>query len=76
MHPATLMDTDRVVSRSIVPTRSVVDGRDRVLLMIDGGALESGESYVDGRPARARDPQAYAEPRARLQRVTEDLVGL
>ena len=75
LHPATLMDTNMVIGNRIAPRSSVTEGRDRVLELINADSLGSGEFYVDGRPAQARDPQAYdADARSRLRSVSEELI--
>jgi len=76
LHPATLMDTGMVLSNSIEPMSSVMDGRDRVLQLVNGESIGTGAFYVNGEPSTARDPQAYdAEVRARLRQVTERLIA-
>lgn len=75
LHPATFMDTNLLRLNDLQPRTSVEEGRDHVLLLIDGD-VGSGDFYVDGRPVRARSAQAYdIEARARLRAVALRLLG-
>ena len=75
LHPATLMDTNMVISAGVRPRTSVKEGREAVLNLITSSEIGSGQ-YFDGlRPARAND-QAYDEDaRARLRRLSEALTS-
>ncbi len=75
LHPATFMDTNLARSNGIEPRTSVEEGRDNVLVLIDGD-VGTGEFYVDGRPARVRSGQAY-DPAVRggLRQASNRLVG-
>ena len=76
LHPASQMDTNMIVGVGIRPRSSVMEGRDNVLLLIDGESRGSGLFFVDGRPSRTRYAQPYdAEARATLKRLSERLVG-
>lgn len=75
LHPATLMPTG-MVTRAGYPPRSTIDEGARAVLQLvleDKGTGKFFNGLADGK-AHA---QAYdAEARARLKRVTEELVGL
>jgi NAD(P)-dependent dehydrogenase (short-subunit alcohol dehydrogenase family) len=58
VHPATLMDTDMVLERSMRVMSSVEDGADSVMNLIDGEGTGSGRYFDQLEPAEA-DPQAY-----------------
>ena len=74
LHPATLMDTNMVLSAGVRPRSSVEEGLEAVMRLIVPEDVGSGE-YFDGlRPSRA-NRQAYDEgARARLRRLSEELV--
>lgn len=75
LHPATFMDTNLLRLNGLQPRTSVEEGRDHVLLLIDGD-VGSGDFYIDGKPVRARSAQAYdVEARAKLRAVSLRLVG-
>ena len=61
LHPATLMDTNMVVSAGIEPRTSVMEGQDRVLLLINGDAPP--EPLARGPPGAIGGPRG---PRMRL----------
>ena len=72
LHPATLMDTNMVVSAGIEPRTSVMEGRDPVLLLINGDTVGRGQFYRKGQPGRTRNAQPYdADSRARLRQASE-----
>lgn len=76
LHPASQMDTNMIVGAGMRPRSSVMEGRDNVLQLIDGESLGTGLFFMDGRPARTRDPQPYdAAARARLHEISERLIG-
>ena len=76
LHPASLMDTNMVVSNGIEPRTSVMEGRDRVLLLINGETVGTGQFYRNGQPSRTRNAQPYdADSRARLRQASERLIG-
>ncbi len=75
LHPATLMDTDMVVSAGGRPRSSVVEGREAVMHLIVSENVGSGRYFNGLRPSRA-DGQAYdEEARARLRRLSEEPIG-
>lgn len=73
LHPATLMDTNMVLSAGVRPRSSVEEGLEAVMRLIISEEIGSG-GYFDGlRPARAH-AQAYdGEARARLRHLSEEL---
>lgn len=75
-HPATRMDTTMVRGLGARPESTVAEGRDHVLGLINGPALQPGAYYRDGRPAtphaQADDPAA----RARLAALSARLTGV
>ena len=76
LRPGGLMDTNMVISNGIEPRSSVMEGRDNVLLLINGESAGTGLFYVDGQPGRTRNAQPYdAEVRASLRQVSERLIG-
>jgi NAD(P)-dependent dehydrogenase (short-subunit alcohol dehydrogenase family) len=75
LHPATLMDTNMVLSAGVRPRATVEEGREAVLNLVTSADLDSGQYFNGLRPARAND-QAYDEQaRARLRRLSEELTG-
>lgn len=75
LHPATLMDTDMVLERSMQVRSSVHDGADAVMHAIEADGLGSGRYFDQTTPAEA-DPQAYdEEARRRLRLLSERLTG-
>lgn len=78
LHPATLMNTAMVVrDLGMAPQTTVEQGRDHVMSLITAPSLETGAFYVDGRPARASDPQPYdAVARQRLMALSAALTGV
>jgi NAD(P)-dependent dehydrogenase (short-subunit alcohol dehydrogenase family) len=76
VHPATLMDTDMVLERSMVVRSSVQDGADSVMNLVDGEGLGSGLYFDETTPAEA-DAQAYdPEARRRLRELSRRLTGI
>lgn len=75
LHPATLMDTNMVLSAGVEPRSSVDEGRDAVLHLIESPDIPSG-SYFNGQtPARA-NAQAYDEDaQRRLRELSDGLVS-
>lgn len=75
LHPATLMDTDMVLERSMPVRSSVEEGADAVMHLIEGEGLGSGRYFDQTREARA-DDQAYDEDaRRRLRALSRRLTG-
>ncbi len=76
LHPATLMDTNMVLSAGVRPRSSVNEGLEAVMNLIVSEGLGSGQ-YFNGLRASRANGQAYdEEARARLRRLSEELVGL
>ena len=76
LHPATFMDTNMIVGAGLQPRSSVMEGRDNVLLLINGESVGTGLFYIDGKPGRTFDPQPYdADVRAALRQASERLIG-
>lgn len=75
LHPATLMNTHMVQSAGMRPRSSVKEGMEAVLNLITAPDLDSGQYFNGLMPARAND-QAYDDKaRARLRRLSEELIG-
>ena len=75
LHPATLMDTNMVLSAGVRPRSSVEEGLEAVMNLIVPRELGTGQYYNGTRVSRA-NAQAYdEEARARLRRLSEELVG-
>jgi NAD(P)-dependent dehydrogenase (short-subunit alcohol dehydrogenase family) len=76
LHPASQMDTNMITGVGIRPRSSVLEGRDNVLLLINGESPGTGLFFVDGRPSRTRYAQPYdPEARAALREASERLIG-
>ena len=76
LHPASQMNTNMITGAGIRPRSSVMEGRDNVLLLINGDSRGTGLFFVDGRPGRARYAQPYdPEARAALRAASERLIG-
>ena len=75
LHPATLMDTDMVLSRGLRPRSSVSDGAEAVLRLVNSPDLEGGQYFRGLRPARANDQAYDVAARTRLRRLSERLTG-
>jgi NAD(P)-dependent dehydrogenase (short-subunit alcohol dehydrogenase family) len=74
LHPATMMDTDMVLSRGAEPRASVDEGTEAVMYLITDADVESG-AYYNGLTraeahAQAYDPEARAQLRQISQRLT------
>ncbi len=75
LHPATLMNTDMVLSRGIRPQSSVDEGAEAVLHLVTSPAVGSGRYFSGTRPSRAHR-QAYDEAaRSRLRELSAALTG-
>ncbi|MFF1438745.1 SDR family NAD(P)-dependent oxidoreductase [Streptomyces sp. NPDC058295] len=74
LHPATFMDTAMVREGGVAPWSTVADGAPGVLAL---ATQESGAGgFFDGtRPARAHEATYDPRVRARLARLTEELLG-
>ena len=76
LHPATLMDTNMVLSAGVRPRSSVQEGLEAVMNLIVSEDLGSGQ-YFDGLRVSRANRQAYdEEARAELRRLSEALLGL
>lgn len=76
LHPASMMDTNMIEGAGLRPRSSVMEGRDNVLLLINGESPGTGLFFVDGQPARTRYGQPYDDDaRATLRRISERLIG-
>lgn len=76
LHPATFMDTNMIVGAGLQPRSSVMEGRDNVLLLINGESAGTGLFYMNGQPVRTRSAQPYdADVRAALRQASERLIG-
>ena len=75
LHPATMMNTNMVLSRGARPRSDVEEGAQAVLHLVDAPAVGSG-GYFDGtRPARANGQAYDEEARDRLMRLSEELTA-
>lgn len=76
LHPATLMDTDMVLSRGAPVRSSVSEGADAVLNLVTAPDLGSGQYFNGMGPARA-NAQAYDEDaRDQLRALSRSLLDL
>lgn len=78
LHPATYMDTTMVRGDGLAPRTSVAEGGDAIAQLALAPTLDDRTGlYFDGTNATRANPQAYdATARARLRRLSFDLVGL
>lgn len=76
LHPATMMDTDMVLSRGARPRTSVDEGREAVVNLVLSPEVESGSYYNGLRPARAQDQAYDEEARQRLRELARELTGV
>lgn len=75
LHPATLMDTNMVLSAGVEPRSSVEEGRDAVMHLIESPDIPSG-SYFNGENAARANDQAYDEDaQRRLRELSDGLVS-
>jgi NAD(P)-dependent dehydrogenase (short-subunit alcohol dehydrogenase family) len=75
LHPATMMDTNMVLSRGARPRASVDEGADAVLHLIDAPDLGTG-GYFDGtEPARPHEQAFDTEALARLVELSREWTG-
>ena len=75
LHPATMMPTGMVLRGGFTPRSTIDEGAKAVLRLVTGGDAGTGQFYVGQTPGRAH-AQAYdPEARARLRRLSEQLVG-
>lgn len=75
LHPATLMDTNMVLSAGVTPRSSVEEGLEAVMNLIVPSDVGSGGYYNGTREGRA-NAQAYdAEARAALRSLSDELIG-
>ncbi len=76
LHPATMMDTNMVLSRGATARSSVDEGAAAVMNVITGSDVGTGQYFNGTRPARA-NAQAYdPTARERLRELSEELTGL
>ena len=74
LHPATLMDTNMVISAGVQPRSSVEDGLEAVMNLIVPSDLGTGGYYNGTRESRASDQAYDDEARAALRQLSEELV--
>ena len=75
LHPATLMDTPMVLSAGVTPRATIDEGANAVMQLATSPDVGSGGYFTGLRPARA-NAQAYdEEARAKLKRLSEELIG-
>ncbi|TVP55331.1 MAG: SDR family NAD(P)-dependent oxidoreductase [Gemmatimonadales bacterium] len=74
LHPATMMDTDMVLSRGAQARVSVDEGRAAVVNLITAEGLESGQYFNGLTPARANEQAYDLEARERLRALSRRLI--
>ena len=75
LHPATMMDTEMVLSRGAEPRASVEEGREAVLNAIRSDDVEPG-AYFNGLESTRAHGQVYdEEARDRLRRLSAELTA-
>lgn len=75
LHPATMMDTDMVLSRGAEPRASVDEGTQAVMHLIAGSEVESGGYYNGMTRAEAHDQAYDPEARAQLRQISQRLTA-
>jgi NAD(P)-dependent dehydrogenase (short-subunit alcohol dehydrogenase family) len=76
LHPATMMPTGMVLRGGYTPRSTIDEGARAVLHLVLDANVGTGQFFVGQNPGRAH-AQAYdADARARLKRLSEELVGL
>jgi len=75
LHPATMMDTNMVLSRGASTRASVDEGRDAVLHLVNSPDLGTGLYFTGTRETRANDQAYDLAARARLMELSQRLVG-
>ncbi len=76
LHPASMMDTNMVLSRGAQTRASVEEGVTALLNLIEGEGIESGSYYNGLTPARANDQAYDEEARRQLREISYALTGL
>jgi NAD(P)-dependent dehydrogenase (short-subunit alcohol dehydrogenase family) len=76
VHPATLMDTDMVLERSMRVLSSVQDGADSVMHLIEADGLGSGGYFDRTSPADAHEQAYDQDARRRLRELSRRLTGV
>ena len=75
LHPATMMNTPMVAKAGYAPRSTVDEGAKAVLHLVLDPDVGTGQFFNGLVPARAH-PQAYdADARARLKRLSDELIG-
>jgi NAD(P)-dependent dehydrogenase (short-subunit alcohol dehydrogenase family) len=75
LHPATLMDTNMVLSAGVTPRSSVEDGLEAVMNLIVSDDVGSG-GYYNGTGESRANAQAYdVAARAALRSLSDELLG-
>ncbi len=74
LHPATMMDTDMVLSRGAQSRASVDEGRAAVVNLITAEGLESGQYFNGLTPAQANEQAYDPEARERLRALSRRLI--
>jgi len=75
LHPATMMDTDMVLSRGAEPRASVDEGTEAVMHLITASEVESGAYYNGLTRAEAHDQAYDPEARAQLRQISQRLTA-
>jgi NAD(P)-dependent dehydrogenase (short-subunit alcohol dehydrogenase family) len=75
LHPASMMDTNMVLSRGARARSSVDEGTEAVMNLIVSDQVENGRYYNGLQPARAHEQAYDTSVRDRLRRVAEELTG-
>jgi NAD(P)-dependent dehydrogenase (short-subunit alcohol dehydrogenase family) len=75
LHPATMMDTNMVLSRGAATRSSVDEGRDAVLQLVNSEDLGTGLYFTGMRETRANDQAYDLAARGRLMELSRRLVG-
>ncbi|MEK9507685.1 SDR family NAD(P)-dependent oxidoreductase [Gaopeijia maritima] len=75
LHPATMMDTNMVLSRGAQARASVDEGAEALLHLINAPNLGTGGYFNGMQPARPHDQAFDAEALARLVELSEEWTG-
>ncbi|MGQ0648086.1 MAG: SDR family NAD(P)-dependent oxidoreductase [Gemmatimonadaceae bacterium] len=76
LHPATMMPTGMVLRGGYTPRSTIDEGARAVLHLVLDPGVGSGQFFVGQSLGRAHRQAYDADARARLKRISEELVGL
>jgi len=74
LHPATFMNTTMVTESGVNPISTVAEGADATMRLITGPDLPTGRYFNGTRESRANGQAYDADVRARVRRLSDDLI--